>query len=192
MWHWCNLAAKESRLECACVNNDDFTVLDSGSSRPHWMSMCTVWSWHSKWLSKKSNKSASNVVLSLNIPPRKLFGWFRRSQLPATGDWQLHHDNTLAHASHLVQSFWVKHKITQVSQPAYSPDLAPCDFWLFPFKTKLLLKGKRCQSIDEIQENTMGQLMAIGRSVWGPKVPPLKGTEASFSCVQCFLYLISS
>ena len=26
----CNLAGKESGLECACVNNDDFTVLVSG------------------------------------------------------------------------------------------------------------------------------------------------------------------
>ena len=38
----------------------------------------------------------------------------------------------------------------------------------------------------------MGQLMAIGRTVWGPKVPPLKGTEASLSYAQYFLYLVSS
>ena len=31
-----------------------------------------------------------------------------------------------------------------------------------------------------------------GRTVWGPKVPTLKGTEASMSYVQCFLYLVSS
>ena len=24
-WNWCNVAAKESGLECTCVNNDDFT-----------------------------------------------------------------------------------------------------------------------------------------------------------------------
>ena len=33
---------------------------------------------------------------------------------------------------------------------------------------------------------------AVGRAVWGPKVPTLKGTEASLSYVQCFLYLVSS
>ena len=38
----------------------------------------------------------------------------------------------------------------------------------------------------------MGQLMVIGRTMWGPKVPTLKGTEASLSYVQCFLYLVSS
>ena len=46
----------------------------------------------------------------------------------------------------------------------YSPDLASCDFWLFP-KLKSPLKGKGFQTINEIQENTSGQVMAIGRTV---------------------------
>ena len=71
------------------------------------------------------------------------------------------------------------------------PSLAPCDFQLFQ-KLKSPLKGKRFQNIDEIQEYTTGQVMAIGRTVWGPKVPTLKGTEASLSYVQCFLSLGSS
>ena len=41
MWHPCNLAAKDSGLEHTCVNNDDFTVLDSGGSRHCSVSMCT-------------------------------------------------------------------------------------------------------------------------------------------------------
>ena len=76
-----------------------------------------------------------------------------------------------------------------MTQLPYSPDLVPCDFWLFP-KLKSPLKGKRFQTIDEIQENTTGQLMATGRTVWRPKGPTLKGTEASLSYVQCFLYLL--
>ena len=59
----------------------------------------------------------------------------------ATGDWQLHHKNTyiilmLTHTSCLVQSFLAKHKIIQVTQPLYNPDLVPCDFWLSP-QTKI-------------------------------------------------------
>ena len=72
-----------------------------------------------------------------------------------------------------------------------STDLVPCDFWLF-LKLKSPLKGKRFQTIDEIQENMMGQLMVTGRTAWGPEVPTLKGTEVSLSWVQCFLYLASS
>ena len=55
----------------------------------------------------------------MTVPLWKLFGWFRRPQLWATGDWQLHHNNVPAHASHLVQSFLVKHQITQVLQPRF-------------------------------------------------------------------------
>ena len=90
----------------------------------------------------------------------------------------------------LCRVFWKKHQITQVTQPCYSPDLVPCDFWLFP-KLKSPLKWKKFQNVDEIQENTKGQPMAIG-TVWAPKVPALKGTEASLSYVQSFLYNVSS
>ena len=83
----------------------------------------------------------------------------QRLQLWATGDWQLHHNDTLTHASRLVQSFLVKHQITQVTQPPTAQIWCP-DFWLFP-KLKSPLKGKSFQTIDEIQENTVGHLMAI-------------------------------
>ena len=146
---------------------------------------------HSKWLTEQNNNSASNFALSLNILLQKLFAWLRRPQLWATGDGQLHHDNEPAHTWCLMQSFFVKYQITQVTQPPYSPDLVPCDFWLFP-KLKSPLKGKRCQTIYEIQEDMTEHLMATGRTVWGPKVPTLKETEASLSYIQCFLHLLSS
>ena len=81
-------------------------------------------------------------------------------QLWANGDWQLHQDNVPVRASCLMKSFLVKHQIIKVTQTLCSPYLVPCDFWLFP-KLKSPLKGKRFQTISEIQENTMGQLMAI-------------------------------
>ena len=173
------------------VNNDDFTVLVSVGSRCHWVSMYTVWPSHWKWMSKYSNKSVSNFVLGLDIPPPKIFGWFRRLQLWTTGDWQLHHDNVPAHESRLRQFFGETSNHPGGSEPLHSPDLAPCDFWLF-LKLKSPLKEKRFQTIYEIQENMTEQPMMIGRTVWGPKMPTLKGTEASFSYVQCFLYLVSS
>ena len=151
--------------------------------------MCTVWLSHSKWLSKYNNECASNFMLSLNIPLQKLFGWLRRPHIWATGEWQLHHDNMPAHASLLMQSFLAKLQITQVTQPHNNPDLALCNFWLFP-KLKSPLKGKRFQSLNETQENRMGQLMATGRTVWDPKVLTLKETEVSLACVQWSLCLL--
>ena len=71
-----------------------------------------------------------------------------------------------------------------------SPDFVHCELlWAFP-KIKITFERKRFQTLSVIQENTMGQLVAIGRTVWGPKVPILKGTEASLSYVQHFLYLL--
>ena len=90
-----------------------------------------------------------------------------------------------------MQSFFGETSNRPGDSAPYSPDLAPFDFWLFP-KLKSPLKRKRFQILHEVQENTMGQLMAIGRIVWGSKVPTLKETEVSLSYVQCFLYLVSS
>ena len=73
----------------------------------------------------------------------------------------------------------------------YIPELMPWDFWIFQ-KLKSPFKGKRFQTIDEIQENKTGQLMVIGRTVWGPRVSTWQRTEVSLSYVQCFLCLISS
>ena len=82
----------------------------------------------------------------------------------ATDDWQPHQDNTPSDASCLMQFFWKTHHITQLIQLPYSPHLVSCNFWLFP-KIKSPWRWKRFQTIDEIQENILGLLMAIGRTV---------------------------
>ena len=68
------------------------------------------------------------------------------------------------HASRLLQRFLAKHQITQVTQLHYSSDLTPWNFWIFP-KLKLPLKGKRFQTVNEIQENMAGQLTVTGGTV---------------------------
>ena len=40
--------------------------------------------------------------------------------------------NAPAHSTAVVQAFIAKHCIVEVCQHPYSPDLVPCDFWLFP------------------------------------------------------------
>ena len=80
------------------------------------------------------------------------------------GDWQLHLNKVPAHATHLLESFLVKHQITQVTPPLYSSDFVLYNFCLFP-KVKSPLKGKGLQTINKIQENMKGQLMAAGRTV---------------------------
>jgi hypothetical protein len=50
----------------------------------------------------------------------------------------------------LTQQFLAKDKVAVIPHPPYSLDLAPCDFLLFP-KMKLKLKGRRFDTIEEIQ-----------------------------------------
>jgi hypothetical protein len=60
----------------------------------------------------------------------------------------------------LIQDFLSKHGIPQVRQAPYSPDMAHCDFWLFP-KLKMSLKGLRFESREDIMKNAAAQLVAI-------------------------------
>ena len=112
----------------------------------------------------------------------------------AMGNWWLA-ASSWQHAHSCIKScaeFFGKTSNHPGNSAPYSPDWVPSDlFCLFP-KLKSLLKGKRFQTVNEIQANMTRQPMAIGRIVWGPKVPTLKGTEVSLSYVQCFLYLVSS
>ena len=56
-------------------------------------------------------------------------------------------DNAPVHNSILVTDYLTKMDIKTVVYPPYSPDLAPCDFWLLP-----KLTGCRYERIEEIKE----------------------------------------
>ncbi|KAJ4450782.1 hypothetical protein ANN_02212, partial [Periplaneta americana] len=84
----------------------------------------------------------------------------KRLDMWTANNWHLHHDNAPAHSSQLIHTFLAKHGITTVHQPPYSPDLAPCDFWLFP-KLKTPLKGSHFESREEIMRNATTELNTI-------------------------------
>jgi hypothetical protein len=54
-----------------------------------------------------------------------------------------------------------KHSIPVVGQASYSPDMALCDFWLFP-KLKMPLKGAR----EDIMRNAKAQLNTIPKNAF--------------------------
>jgi len=76
----------------------------------------------------------------------------KRPELWKNQTWILHHDNAPPHASLLIRSYLAKHQTPVVPHPPYSPDLAPADFFLFSI-LKTTLKGRRFQTIEEIQES---------------------------------------
>ena len=77
---------------------------------------------------------------------KKLKKYYQKRR-PATGfkHVRLLHDNAPAHTSAIVTVFLKKEKVTVLPHPPYSPDLAPCDFILFP-KLKAFLAGRKYQS----------------------------------------------
>ena len=64
----------------------------------------------------------------------------KRPALFKSGQWHFHQDNAPVHNSILVTDYLSKMGIKTVPQPPSSPDLAPCDFSLFP-KLKEKLRG---------------------------------------------------
>jgi len=64
--------------------------------------------------------------------------------------WFLHHDNAPSHTSFAVREFLAPHNITTLPHPPYSPDLAPCDFFLFP-KIKTHPKGHHFGTAENVQ-----------------------------------------
>ena len=72
----------------------------------------------------------------------------------------LHHDKAPCHTSLLLRQFLSNKNITVCPHPPYSPDLAPCDFWLFS-KVKMAMKGKRFDSIQDIEAATTTQLKTL-------------------------------
>jgi len=72
----------------------------------------------------------------------------------------IRHDNVPANRSFKVSQFLAKNNMTVVPHPPYSPDLGPCDFFLFP-KLKLRMKCRRFDTIEEIQEESQRILDTI-------------------------------
>ena len=56
-------------------------------------------------------------------------------------------DNAPDHNSILVTDYLTKMGIKTVRHPLYSPEVGPCDFWLFP-----KLRGCRYETIEKMKE----------------------------------------
>lgn len=87
----------------------------------------------------------------------------KRPELWENKSFILHHDNAPAHASRLVNNFLTDSKTLLLTQPPYSPDLAPCDFFLFP-KMKKTMKGERYATREDIMTASLQELKAIPKS----------------------------
>lgn len=75
----------------------------------------------------------------------------KRFEMWKNRSWILHQDNAPAHNALSIKEFLAKHGIPVLEHPPYSPDLAPCDFFLFP-KVMSRLKGTHLESVDAVKK----------------------------------------
>ena len=75
--------------------------------------------------------------------------------------WLLHQDNARPHVSKETAAFMMAKSIKTLSHAPYSPDLAPCDFFLFP-NLKKELAGKHFNTEQEVKTAVQGSLERLG------------------------------
>ena len=77
----------------------------------------------------------------------------------------LHMDNALPHTALYVTSGINHLGLTILPHPPYSPDLSPCDFFLFP-TLKCALRGKVFRNTQELKDNILEQMALIPAHAW--------------------------
>ena len=84
----------------------------------------------------------------------------KRHKRFAAKSWIMQVDKAPAHTVLSVWEFLASKQISMLEHPPYSPDLAPCNFFLFPL-IKKHPKGTHFDDIEDIQNNMTTALMAI-------------------------------
>ena len=70
------------------------------------------------------------------------------------------HDNARPHVAATVKTLLDDYGWEILQHPAYSPDLSPCDFWLFG-RMKALLRGRRFTTEEDVNLETKRALRSV-------------------------------
>ena len=74
--------------------------------------------------------------------------------------WMLHHDNVPCHTAVSINEFLADKTFLWFLSPPYSPELSPCDFFLFP-RLKNHLKERHYSTLNNIQKSVTDELKGI-------------------------------
>jgi len=86
--------------------------------------------------------------------------WVQRVHTDIADDWVLHHDNAPAHTVLSIREFLAKENIPVLPHRPYSPNLAPCNFYLF-YKLKFKLKSHHFGTMENIQKVIADELHTL-------------------------------
>jgi histone-lysine N-methyltransferase SETMAR len=79
-----------------------------------------------------------------------------------SGPILLHFDNAPAHRAIKTREYLEKEHLRVIPHPPYSPDLAPCDFFLFGF-LKSQLRGRKSSTDEELEKNVRAIILSISK-----------------------------
>ncbi len=80
-------------------------------------------------------------------------------------DWVLLHDNAPTHNAGINVNWLRENRIECVPHSGYSPDLSPCDFWVFA-ELKKMVAGTRFHSIQEMITSVDAAIQTIPGEKW--------------------------
>ncbi len=89
----------------------------------------------------------------------------KRPALWQANSYRLLHDNAPGHTATPTFAAMVETSMKTVPHPPYSPDLAPADFWLFPY-LKSQIRGCIFPSVPALQDGLMEVIGHMPRSIF--------------------------
>ena len=98
---------------------------------------------HIKWVSRGQTVNKDYYLAVLKQ--------FREKEEASAVEGWFHQDNAPCHRSMLVTNWKADKGMKTVWHPPYSPDLAPCDFFLFP-RMKDSFRRVRFHSAEELKQ----------------------------------------
>lgn len=97
--------------------------------------------------------------------PQVLDAWTKKRPRSGTRRLLWHHDNASAHTAAQTLEFLRENQVQLLPHPPYSPDLAPCDYFLFP-KIKDKLRGTRFSTMEEARDAFEGEIRGLSEIEW--------------------------
>ena len=116
----------------------------------------------------------------------------KRPALFKSGQWHFQQDNTPVHNSIVVTDYLSKMGFKTVPQPPYSPDFAPCDFWLFSTEAVVMRQLRRWKRLwrRSLTRSHKRTSMEPSRSCWNGTTSALQPEEITpkGTRVSCVYY----
>lgn len=146
------------------------------------MSGCEFWL--VDYLPEHETLNAHYFLNNILIPLQQKI--LSRNPAPSTNKWILHMDNSSTHTAKIITD-WIQSSIfSKLDHPSFSPDISPCDFYLFG-RLKGMLAGQTFTSRETLKLRIQEILTSIKRvelisvfDEWVERLNAVKGSDGGY------------